>query len=388
MIRVDNIECGSLEGRTQLRASIHVAGRVHDTWFRWAGRPPLAPADAFLALCLRPAMNMGQRLVIRGQVSAQMLENASAVQAIWKGWHPGLDWLDIEVDGTHSGHMAAATDSLKKVRGTGVFFSAGVDSFHSTLRRIERIDTLVFAPFFDNHRFTPGLRDRLFHAVESVAGKLNKELIFIETNARAFLDRYDEWLWTYGGVLAAFGHALSGHVTTQLIASSAQLGAIAPDGSTPQMDPLWSSEWVGFEHDGADCSRFDKITAIADDPMVRQYLRVCWSESQYNCCRCAKCLRTMISLTLLDKLKDVPAFDQPLDLATIAASPSVTQSQRAFMQENLDIARQLGGHEPLIAALEASSRNVRDRRLNMRLYALRKAAQHRYRQWLKWRYGR
>lgn len=49
----------------------------------------------------------------------------------------------------------------------------------------------------------------------------------------------------------------------------------------------------------------DKIEAIADNPIAQKYLHVC-VETDRNCGRCEKCLRTLLSLdaaNLLDNFK-------------------------------------------------------------------------------------
>ena len=54
----------------------------------------------------------------------------------------------------------------------------------------------------------------------------------------------------------------------------------------------------------------DKLRGIAEHPLVQRHLRVCWKNygRRDNCCRCEKCLRTMLMLDALGKLGPFEAF--------------------------------------------------------------------------------
>lgn len=89
--------------------------------------------------------------------------------------------------------------------------------------------------------------------------------------------------------------------------------------------PLLSTESTEiFVADGAK-NRAEKIALIADNPLTKKYLNVCWREflvNKYgdkrllqsetlNCSRCDKCQRTMMALELLGKLDE---YDKLFDL--------------------------------------------------------------------------
>jgi hypothetical protein len=66
-----------------------------------------------------------------------------------------------------------------------------------------------------------------------------------------------------------------------------------------------------IEQFGSDHFREEKIPSIANHPLVRQHLRVCWENRSLsgNCSRCGKCLMTMLALAELGVLDEFPVFD-------------------------------------------------------------------------------
>ncbi len=56
-------------------------------------------------------------------------------------------------------------------------------------------------------------------------------------------------------------------------------------------------------------TRFEKTATIADDAIAQKYLDVCFRFN--NCGTCSKCIRTLVTLDILDKLKQ---FDESFDI--------------------------------------------------------------------------
>ncbi len=124
---------------------------------------------------------------------------------------------------------------------------------------------------------------------------------------------------SHGGALAALGHVLAEEVERLVIPSSYPYHDPKPWGSHWDVDPLWSSQRLAVEHADATFRRDGKVRAIADHPMVRRHLRVCFSPKTEtgNCSRCEKCIRTMIALAMCGRLDDCETFDRtvPIDAA-------------------------------------------------------------------------
>ncbi len=164
---------------------------------------------------------------------------------------------------------------------------------------------------------------------------LGKTLIPVETNHFAFGYRYNlSRNLTQGSALASIA-LLLGFVRTYVPAAYSY-NQLIPLGSHPLTDPLWSSEGTQIFHDGAEARRVDKIKAILLNKPALENLRVCFNDMNINCGKCAKCLRTMIPLYLLDA---VPAPFPPLP------PPSAIRRMRIggniemiFFKENYELA--------------------------------------------------
>ena len=74
-----------------------------------------------------------------------------------------------------------------------------------------------------------------------------------------------------------------------------------PWGSHPLTDPLLGSRGFGVLDDGADSDRFGKIPLVAGWPEALRRLHVCYCNDlgPGNCCRCEKCIRTMLAFRAL-----------------------------------------------------------------------------------------
>ena len=96
---------------------------------------------------------------------------------------------------------------------------------------------------------------------------------------------------------------------TVSIASTYDIPHLEPWGSHPLLDPLYSNTSVQVRHENAALSRLEKTKLVGEWDVALKHLRVCnekesYSEGNYNCGECEKCVRTMtalLSLGILDK---------------------------------------------------------------------------------------
>jgi hypothetical protein len=232
-------------------------------------------------------------------------------------------------------------------------FSGGVDSMYELLRSMHDIDALVFV-----HGFDVDIADRhraaAFEAsLRRLAEQTNKRAIVLRTNARRHrLFRTFDWERTHGAALAAAGHVLSDEVGALRIASSWAYSEPEPWGTRWDLDPRWSSARLEIEHADASLTRRQKIAAIAAQPLAHQHLRVCWENltPAGNCCRCTKCLRTMLSLKAHGMLDRFETFEHDADLvARLDAVPWMSAKLRGCARAQLD---ELLERPDLRAALE------------------------------------
>ena len=301
-------------------------------WYRLPGSyDVLKSADAFLCAALLPAMARNERLEIEPglPVSPVLLKNLAVIQDIHHGWNPALKIVPIE---------AETRPAVSLHPGALSFFSGGVDSMFTFLKRQDELTHVAYIQGFDfrvddDHFRAPLERNASFvHAS-------GKEIIPVKTNTNAFGYHHNlSMLLTQGSVLASIAHLLG--FPRAYISSAYAYSQLVPLGSHPLTDPLWSTEGVEIVHEGAEARRVDKVVRIARDPLALANLQVCAEEVVRNCGHCEKCLRTMIPLSLIGA--STPAFPPLPPLAAIRKIRIANEIEMIFFRDNYELAKRRG----------------------------------------------
>jgi hypothetical protein len=266
------------------------------------------PGDAWLCAALLPAMRLRAALELRPVVSESVMSGCQEVQRTLSQWNWDLDVIPISAEATTTSRNSG------EAWGVGCFFSGGVDSSLSAIRRPD-ITHLITVLGFDISLNSKSLADRAIYENRKAASELGKDLIIVETNLREWSDKHVDWEQYHGAALACIAHALSGIVGRVYVPSSHHMDFNIRWGSHPFIDPLWSSDILQIVHDGATYRRVEKIVALAQDQRALGWLRVCWENpgDAYNCGQCGKCTRAMIVLHALGILGECPTFPDELD---------------------------------------------------------------------------
>jgi hypothetical protein len=274
-------------------------------WFESSDVEMQPRGEVFACAFLLPAMKHGADLHIEGlPLSPLWLTNARQLMEKFSAW---WGYTPVEITSDTSWQPPAEPPTNKQ---TGLFFTGGVDSFYTLFHSGEAIRDLVYVHGFDS---AIGDHVRLEDArkhLSQVAAETGRRLMILNTNLREHpLIREMEWTKAHGGALASAGYTLPG-VGRMIISASDSGLVIVPWGTHPESDPLWSNEQLAIVHYGTQAGRVGKLKALADHPLVRRHLSVCWKNAgrQDNCCRCEKCIRTMLILDSLDKLPFFEAF--------------------------------------------------------------------------------
>jgi len=302
-------------------------------WYRLPDTHPASKAgDTFLAAALLPAMLQGEKLEIDPSmpVSPMLLSNISTLQEIHHCWNPMLKIVPIQ---------ATTLPAEPLNHGAFSFFSGGVDSMFTFLKRLQEISYVVFIHGFDFYRATETYQPAVARNNEFVEG-FGKTLIPLETNQYHFGYRYNlSRVLTQGSALASVALLLG--FQRAFVPSSDCYSYLNPLGTHPLTDPLYSNESVSIIHDGAELRRIDKTIKLTESPSVLEYLRVCVNDMNVNCGKCVKCLRTMIPLYLLrTNIVPFPPFP-PLE----TLKHMNWQKEPVFLKENLDLAIEKGDKE-------------------------------------------
>ena len=347
---------------------------IHHLWFRFpAGQENLLTrrADPWVIATIVYAMSLGRRLRVHGEVSPHLLPNLAEFQEAYAAIHPeGFRPVDIEAD-----DVAALPGIHRPDRGITAL-SAGVDGTFSVYRHTAISDLgpkRALGAALLVHGFDIAVTDRTtFAAVEercrALAGAAGLPLFTAETNLRTLpLD----WELYFGNAVAAALSFFQSAFTFGLVPSAHGYRQLhLENGSNQLTDPLLSSASMQIVHDGSAFGRIDKLRHLARWPAARRNLRVCWEGGRAeNCCRCEKCVRTMLMLTLggVDACEAFPHPLTPDDLDRLTVpSQGGLHELRYLLREARRQPERLWWEEPLARAVARNERYLRLRHLTRR----------------------
>ena len=337
-------------GRPRATASILMGNRPFEIWYEASSGPLSDGMNALLTAALIPAMKQGGSLHLPGPVSPQLLEEIPTIQDILHLWYPALQQISLE-----AAPLSPQTSQANPPpAGVGLFFSGGVDSFYSLLKRNEEITSLIFVHGFDIRLDDDSLYAQTAQTIQRIAAQFKKSLVLVRTNLRSFSDLYTDWGQHYhGAALASVAHVLAPQFKKIYIASTNPYQVLVPWGSHPLLDPRWSTETLQIVLDGCEASRIQKTLRIASHPVVQKSLRACWENRNgaSNCGLCEKCLRTMANLRAAGTLDRFQTFARPLDLGRLRRVPIRSERLRECVNATYQHLQDAGKDPELAAAL-------------------------------------
>lgn len=290
--------------------------RAYADWLDTSGSP-WVPALLLVASTIR------EPLRVEAPVSARLLAGAAEAAALYAGW---WDLATPRIEAPVAPPAPGGDTTL-------CCFTRGVDSWFSvlTLREHAERPHLVYAPAIDR-QYSEARRREAIRRTRDAAARLGLPLLVVDHHVRHLVDRFTIWDDAHGSVLAGMGLALGGAAARFVLPASYDPAHMAPHGSHPELDPLWSTERTTVVHHGAETSRSAKVRRIAAAPDALADLKVCWeADRDDNCGRCRKCLRTMLQLKLAGALERTTAFGATLSLDTFVALPPPRRDRRRML---------------------------------------------------------
>jgi hypothetical protein len=285
---------------------------------------------------------------VEGPISERLHTGLDEYWRVFSCWRPDT-FAPVEVRhggfctrATHGSHLAAA-------------FTGGVDSFFTLFRHTARRESalepapqgMAYALFV--HGFDIPLEDEATYRVaadayEQALAPLGVQLLRVATNLKQFMRKWD---YSHGSALCGTAMLTRRAIGRFLVPSSKTYTTLEPWGSDPLVDPLLSSDGFDVVHDGAAFSRFDKLHAMREWPVIRPLLRTCYAhpDGLANCGRCAKCLRTMLVLAALGILEQFPTFPRVPSLRAFAGTSWETRHQQLFGRQAVEYATGRGASE-------------------------------------------
>ncbi len=282
----------------------HPDGRRERLWWRlpleW--RDAVTPwADPFVVGFLFPMMSWGRDVMVEGTVSPSLLANLEQYMAMWRAWRPEC-YQPVKIfarEETESPPPAEPGQTIMP-------FSCGVDSSFTLYRhcrglvgrRTRRIAAAMVMHGFDiwlDQDNARSMYDGLLTGARAMVGSQGVPCLSVSSN---FHDLPTVW-----------GDSFATHLVSGLRLLAGRFGAalLANDVAYPRMGVVWGSHpicnlFLGSRHfqvidDGGEASRCEKLPLLAEWPEAMRHLRVCYANpgSHANCCRCEKCIRTMLS---------------------------------------------------------------------------------------------
>lgn len=270
---------------------------------------PLVPAALVLA------SRLGQDLRVTEPLPPSVHAGARQVADLlrrWYGWRPAELIAPLGPD-------PVRPTWAHRPRGTGLFFTRGVDSWGTLLELLDgpRRTRPTHLITLDNEvHLDPAVREAQLVETRRAADRVGLPLIVVRTDIRSLIDPHTDWgTQTHGSVLAGTGMLLRRTLGEVVIAPTHWTPLLRPWGSHPSLDPAWSLPDLTVTHHPGDEMRWRRVERIVADPVATDTLLVCWQGSGFrNCGRCEKCARLLTTLHLLGALdRTAHRFDAPFD---------------------------------------------------------------------------
>lgn len=235
-------------------------------------------------------------LHIHGTVSPSLLRNLEEVSLMWSLWRPGKYaptslTADLETE-------APPGETEEAI----ACFSGGVDGSFTAYRHSQglcgrqrrKLGAGLLIQGCDIRLDEPEQFSRASLQAQKSLADLQLPLVNMRTNVREI---GVDWEEGFGSVMAAALSLLKGRFRQGLVGSCSRYDFFQPYGSTPLVDPLFSSDNFRVIHDGGGFSRTQKVRVVNQWAVGAANLRVCWAgaDPSRNCGRCEKCIRTILN---------------------------------------------------------------------------------------------
>ncbi|MBN9387701.1 MAG: hypothetical protein J0I20_06615 [Chloroflexi bacterium] len=309
--------------------------------------------EPWLALALLPAMVARMDIRLEEPVSARFMAGIEKVQDVFCSWDPDK-YHRVNIEGATCLPPARPTAG----RATAGFFSGGVDSFYTLFRHYAEIDTLVY---MKNPFISEADESIVSGRIRKIARLVDKNVIEVLPLVREYTEPHLIWYYAHGAVMASCALMLEPQLAKVYFASTHSYRGMAPNGTHPLLDRLWSTETIEFATDGSEATRIQKLEYISQFEVALRHLQVCvWDlpdTEKVNCGECYKCLMTQAALRVLGKLDQCPVFAKPLDLDALARHQFDSFYNRTNLLELLTILEKRGDDPALANALAAALAN-------------------------------
>lgn len=277
----------------------------------------LPQSESAVASLLLLAMSLGEDVEVDGHLSECFAYGLREYQRIFQwAWPRQLKAIQVRCRQYRLAQQETTTPS-----GVGCAFSGGIDSFYtlwSHLAQNEPLKEFQISHGVFVHGFDIPLEDvtnyqRCKSAYQAMFARLGLQLLDVQTNARAFCNHLSWGEIAFGPALLGVALLFNRWSRRFYIASDQTYDFSTFVGSDPRANHLLSTERFQIVHHGAATPKVEKAKALSIWPETYFHLRVCWQKPNgvINCCRCRKCLTTMLMLGAIGSLSKYSTFPLP-----------------------------------------------------------------------------
>lgn len=249
------------------------------------------------------------------EMDRQLYDSLKTIRAVFQQLYPRTQW-----NGRLEAHTLVDNQlNLDKPADTHValLFSHGLDSICSSLVHADKKQLLLTAyGHFDTPLHQTAMWQKMKEKVINFAGDYGHTYRFFESNYHNFLNKAlldhvcpEIWNWRlqaveglgWAGLVAPI--LLHTGYARLLVASSFSWEMPYAYAATPLIDDNLQFAGISVQHDGFDLDRAQKCIYIANRckelGITKLDIRVCGKDAACkNCCKCGKCLRTIIGFLL------------------------------------------------------------------------------------------
>jgi hypothetical protein len=277
-------------------------------------------ADPWVIGLIFPMMQSGVPVHIEGRVSPSLLANLELFMKIWEIWAPGR-YRPVALSADSEVELPPVPEPNTAL----VSLSCGVDSCFTLYRHVrglagrrsQRVAATVMQHGFDvwlGQKNTDGVFADMLADGRALAQSLGLSCIAMKTN---FQQMRLDWAHAWGTQLASGLYLLAARYDAALIANDMPYQWMMPWPAHPTTTPLLGSRGFSLIDDGGECSRIQKVKLIANWPEAMRRLHVCFGldvpGTYRNCCKCEKCVRTILAFRVAGCAKPEAFAHDPTD---------------------------------------------------------------------------
>lgn len=274
----------------------HKGKRVDRVWYAnpYGEFPAFETFDFALVGYIMKAMRLDRDLTIKGPVYEQTLNNIMDYQKQINEWWPKYNIVDIDAidvkaikDNTNDKYICSCT--------------LGVDSTFTSITRKSDVGAVLYIAGCDVNLSRIKELEDIRKTITDLFKDTEIKVKYIESNLKNILGDYEK---THACQILSVAWLFAPLYRGFIVSDS----AIAPDypwGANAITNPLLGNDYFEIIYE-IYIDRTHKIKRIYHDwPEAYNTLRVCWENTRRscpaneNCCKCAKCIRALLSFKAL-----------------------------------------------------------------------------------------